>query len=85
MPSHTNIEVNQSVFGSYLWVSFASKSVCRFLFCYVLVCGLLLHSTVNRKEQALIIVKFAIVYLFFVHSRADSYVSELLRLMSIGA
>ena len=44
MPSHKNIEVNQSVFGSYLWISFSTKSVCRLLFCYVLVCGALLYT-----------------------------------------
>ena len=38
VPSHKNIGANQSVFGSYLWVPFFTKSVCRFLFCYVLVC-----------------------------------------------
>ena len=43
VPSHKNIEINQSVFGSYLWVPFSTKSVCRFLFCYILVCGVLLY------------------------------------------
>ena len=41
--SPKNLGANKSVFGSYLWVSFSTKSVCRFLFCYVLVCGLLLY------------------------------------------
>ena len=35
-PSHKNLEKNQSVFGSYLWVYFSRKSVCRFLFSYIL-------------------------------------------------
>ena len=43
VPSHKNIEVNQSVYGSYHWVSFSTKSVCRFLFRYVLVYGVLLY------------------------------------------
>ena len=43
VPSHKNIEMNQSVLGSYYWVSFATKSLCRFLFCLVLVCGVLLY------------------------------------------
>ena len=41
--SHKDIEINQSVFGSFLWVSFSSNSICSFLFCYVLVCGILLY------------------------------------------
>ena len=48
--SHKNIEINQSVFGSYLWVSFSEKSVCRFLFCHVLVCGVLLYF-VQRESS----------------------------------
>ena len=39
VPSHKNIEVNQSVFGSYLWVSLPTKSVCRFLFAMFLFAG----------------------------------------------
>ena len=33
---------DQSAFGSYIRVSFLKTSVCRFLFFFVLVCGILL-------------------------------------------
>ena len=52
VPSGKNIGVNQSGFGSYLWVSFFTTSVCRFLFCYVLVCGVLLYSLYAEGETA---------------------------------
>ena len=54
MPSHKNIEANQFVFGSYLWVSFASKSVCTFLFCNVLVCGVLMYVVRSEKGHKVI-------------------------------
>ena len=43
LPSRKNIEINQSVFGAYIWVSFGTKSVCRFLYFHVLVCAVLLY------------------------------------------
>ena len=45
VPSHKNMERNQSAFISYLWVFFSTKSICRFLFSYVLVCVVLLYCS----------------------------------------
>ena len=53
VPSHKNIEVNQYVFGSYLWVSFFTKSVCRFLF---LLCSCLRGFTVSHNAIEVIVV-----------------------------
>ena len=39
MPSHKNIEVNQSVFGSYLWVSFSQSQSAGSYFAMFLFAG----------------------------------------------
>ena len=54
MPSQNNIEANLSVFGSYLSVPFSTKSVFRFLFCYVLLCEDSLYSEFYKMYQSIV-------------------------------
>ena len=47
VPSHKNIKVNQSVFGSYLWVSLATKQSAGAHFAMFLFAGLYCNSTLE--------------------------------------
>ena len=90
MQSHKNMERNQSVFGSYRWMLFSTKSVCRFLFSFVLVCGLLLYSANSQIPDHLQIfwhsLSYSVWYLFcaFLQIAAETYARVLTGMHILG-